>query len=82
MTGTQGTACRETQGNDPRGERDELSQAWTVAVKDVRVYYMTSPMIMFGLMMPFLGFSPSRCDERWRRHRVSPVCWQGWRLLA
>ena len=36
--------------------RDELSQAWTVAVKDVRVYYMTPPMIMFGLMMPFFMF--------------------------
>jgi ABC-2 type transport system permease protein len=36
--------------------RDELSQVWTVAVKDVRVYYLTPPMIMFGLMMPFFMF--------------------------
>jgi ABC-2 type transport system permease protein len=36
--------------------RDELAQAWTVAVKDVRVYYLTPPMIMFGLMMPFFMF--------------------------
>ena len=35
---------------------DELAQAWTVATKDVRVYYLTPPMIMFGLMMPFFMF--------------------------
>jgi ABC-2 type transport system permease protein len=38
--------------------QDEISQAWVVAVKDVRVYYLTPPMIMFGLMLPlFLFFS-------------------------
>ncbi|RLD05362.1 MAG: ABC transporter permease [Chloroflexota bacterium] len=37
---------------------DEVSLAWTVAVKDVKVYYMTPPMIMFGLLLPlFLFFS-------------------------
>ena len=36
--------------------RDELALAWNVAVKDVRVYYLTPPMIMFGLMMPFFMF--------------------------
>jgi len=36
--------------------RDEVSQAWTVAVKDVRVYYFTPPMIMFGLVLPFFLF--------------------------
>ena len=36
--------------------RDEVSQALTVAVKDVRVYYLTPPMIMFGLMLPFFLF--------------------------
>jgi ABC-2 type transport system permease protein len=36
--------------------RDEISQAWAVAVKDVRVYYVTPPMIMFGLMLPFFLF--------------------------
>lgn len=38
--------------------RDEINQAWTVAVKDVRVYYLQPPMIMFGLLLPlFLFFS-------------------------
>jgi len=38
--------------------RDEMAQAWTIAVKDVRVYYLTPPMIMFGLITPiFLFFS-------------------------
>ncbi len=36
--------------------RDEISQAWAVAVKDVRVYYLTPPMIMFGLLLPFFLF--------------------------
>lgn len=36
--------------------RDEVSQAWAVAVKDVRVYYLTPPMIMFGLLLPFFLF--------------------------
>jgi ABC-2 type transport system permease protein len=36
--------------------RDEMAQAWTVAVKDVRVYYFTPPMLMFGLMLPFFLF--------------------------
>jgi ABC-2 type transport system permease protein len=39
-----------------RRVRDELAQAWTVATKDVRVYYLTPPMLMFGLMMPFFMF--------------------------
>ena len=36
--------------------RDELAQAWAVVVKDVRVYYLTPPMIMFGLLLPFFLF--------------------------
>jgi ABC-2 type transport system permease protein len=35
---------------------DEVSLAWAVAVKDIRVYYLTPPMIMFGLMLPFFLF--------------------------
>ena len=35
---------------------DEVSQTWTVAVKDMRVYYLKPGMIMFGLMMPFFMF--------------------------
>jgi ABC-2 type transport system permease protein len=34
----------------------EAGQAWAIAVKDVRVYYLTPPMIMFGLLMPFFMF--------------------------
>jgi len=36
--------------------KNELSQAWTVAVKDVRVYYLRPGMIMFGFAMPFFMF--------------------------
>ena len=35
---------------------DEIALAWAVASKDVRVYYLTPPMIMFGLMLPFFLF--------------------------
>jgi ABC-2 type transport system permease protein len=40
----------------PRRLQDEMAQAWTVAVKDVRVYYLTPPMLMFGLLLPFFLF--------------------------
>lgn len=36
--------------------RNELAQAWTVALKDVRVYYLRPGMIMFGFLMPFFMF--------------------------
>jgi ABC-2 type transport system permease protein len=36
--------------------KDELAQAWTIAIKDVRVYYLRPGMIMFGLLMPFFMF--------------------------
>jgi len=36
--------------------RDELVQAWTVTVKDIKVYYLKPGMIMFGFMMPFFMF--------------------------
>jgi len=36
--------------------KDELAQAWAIAVKDVRVYYLRPGMIMFGFMMPFFMF--------------------------
>jgi ABC-2 type transport system permease protein len=36
--------------------KDEMAQAWVVAFKDVRVYYLTPPMIMFGLLLPFFLF--------------------------
>ncbi len=35
---------------------EQIALAWTVAVKDVKVYYLTPPMIMFGLMLPFFLF--------------------------
>ena len=36
--------------------RAEAGQALAIAVKDVRVYYLTPPMVMFGLLMPFFMF--------------------------
>lgn len=42
---------------------DEIAQAWTVTIKDIRIYYLKSGMIMFGLLMPlfmFFSFSVKR----------------------
>ncbi len=36
--------------------RDELAQAWTVTVKDIKVYYLKPGMIMFGFLMPFFMY--------------------------
>lgn len=36
--------------------KDELAQVWTIASKDIRVYYLQPPMIMFGLALPFFLF--------------------------
>jgi ABC-2 type transport system permease protein len=35
---------------------DEMAQAWIVALKDMKVYYLKPGMIMFGFMMPFFLF--------------------------
>lgn len=35
---------------------DELSQAWIVTLKDIKVYYLRPGMIMFGFLMPFFMF--------------------------
>jgi len=48
---------------------DELAQARAVAIKDVRVYYLKAPMVMFGLLLPFsacfLDQSPRAARRRW-----------------
>lgn len=36
--------------------RGELAQAWAVFLKDVRTYYLTPPMVMWGLALPFFMF--------------------------
>ena len=35
---------------------DEMAQAWAILLKDIRVYYLQPPMIMYGLIMPFFIF--------------------------
>ena len=35
---------------------DETAQAWTVTLKDIKVYYLRPGMIMFGFLMPFFMF--------------------------
>lgn len=41
----------------------EVGQIWVIAAKDIKVYYLTPPMVMFGLLMPlfmFFSFSVGR----------------------
>lgn len=35
---------------------DEVAQAWTIVLKDVRVYYLKPGVLMFGVLMPFFLF--------------------------
>ena len=35
---------------------NELAQAWTVTLKDIKVYYLRPGMVMFGFLMPFFMF--------------------------
>lgn len=42
--------------NFPSRISDELAQAWTVTLKDIKVYYLRPGMIMFGFLMPFFMF--------------------------
>jgi len=35
---------------------NEVTQAWTVMLKDIKVYYLRPGMIMFGFLMPFFMF--------------------------
>jgi len=35
---------------------DEIAQAWTVTLKDIKVYYLRPGMVMFGFLMPFFMF--------------------------
>jgi ABC-2 type transport system permease protein len=35
---------------------NEVAQAWTVTLKDIKVYYLRPGMIMFGFLMPFFMF--------------------------
>jgi ABC-2 type transport system permease protein len=35
---------------------DEFAQAWTVTLKDIKVYYPRPGMVMFGFLMPFFMF--------------------------
>lgn len=46
--------------------KDEIAQIWSIAYKDIRVYYLQPPMIMFGLALPlflFFSFSIKRSIE-------------------
>jgi ABC-2 type transport system permease protein len=36
--------------------QDEISQAWVVTVKDIKVHYLRPGVIMFGFLMPFFMF--------------------------
>ena len=41
----------------------ELSQGWAIMVQDVKTYYLSTPIIMWGLLMPFFLFLPLLMQE-------------------
>lgn len=43
--------------------RRELSQGWAILVQDAKTYYFSTPMIMWGLLMPFFLFMPYLMQE-------------------
>jgi len=34
----------------------ELKVAWAIAVKDMKIYYLRTPSLMFGILFPFSMF--------------------------
>lgn len=47
----------------PRRGRNDLLRAWAIARKDIRIYYLKPPVIIFGTLMPvflFLAFMVRR----------------------
>ncbi|MBS7619165.1 ABC transporter permease [Candidatus Bathyarchaeota archaeon] len=37
-------------------KREELQRAWAIAVKDMKIYYLRPPAIVFGILFPFTLF--------------------------
>jgi ABC-2 type transport system permease protein len=50
----------------------ELTQAWAILVQDARTYYLSTPMIMWGLLMPFFLFLPSLMQEEMTLQKAMP----------
>ena len=44
---------------NPSGFPEQLKRSWAIAKKDIRIYYMKGPVLIFGVFMPvflFLAF--------------------------
>ena len=40
----------------PRRARNDLLRAWPIAKKDIRIYYLKPPVVIFGTLMPIFMF--------------------------
>ena len=54
---------------------DELVQAWTVTVKDMKVYYLKPGMVMFGFLMPFFMFFSFSVKREMAAAQGVAGCW-------
>ena len=44
---------------NPSGFPEQVKRAWAIAKKDIRIYYLKGPVLIFGVFMPvflFLAF--------------------------
>jgi ABC-2 type transport system permease protein len=41
---------------NPAGLPEQVRRAWTISKKDIRVYYVKGPVLIFGIFMPFFLF--------------------------
>lgn len=53
-----------TRGEDLLARiRREMTQGWAILFQDVRIYYVSTPMIMWGLLVPLFLFMPLVTQE-------------------
>ncbi len=51
----------------------ELQRAWAITVKDVRIYYLRPPSIMFGILFPFTLFLSFTVGRNMPPERLVPI---------
>ncbi|MCW3991516.1 MAG: ABC transporter permease, partial [Candidatus Bathyarchaeota archaeon] len=52
---------------------EELKRSWAITVKDVRVYYLRPPALMFGILFPVALFFTFTVGRNIPSDRLIPV---------
>ena len=45
---------------NPAGFSGQMWRAWAIAKKDIRIYYIKGPVLIFGVFMPLFLFSKGK----------------------